>query len=566
MIKQGETPCLAVKLADEPQNVDSVYFTLKSGETVITKKYPDEAEYADGIYYIGYTQAETLTLSSGTALLEAQINFKNGNVRKSDIAVFGIGDTLYTKTMESGKGAYDENHDKTVILHTDNVCYGKDGITFTPVVTSPSDDKLTLSWENDGGAENPESVTITAPKGENGETPYIGTNGNWYIGNTDTGKPARGATGAKGDKGDTGAKGAPGDKGDKGDVGAKGEQGIQGEQGEKGDKGDKGEQGIPGYTPVRGTDYWTEADKAVILSEAIDRTCPTGSAESLTSSLTLTDCCGGTNVRNYVIHGAEGGVGDLNSATGKYEIPVSVRRKNLFSISRDLNYISSSYIGESGTDYFIGIRSSSVTDASPGAYNWSSGQVGFQNVAYGTATAATRFVKDLKPNTTYTFSCDVEVLEFAEGVTRINPRHTITVSGQSFNVYAGGVTEVNVKKHIKNTFTTGDEIGTVSFLLYLQSCKLKFSNPQIEEGSAETDFESYTEPVTYTIYLDEPLGAGETVTRETGGDITLQSVYTNIIKVGTTVAPGKIEVEYYKDINKVLANLNNAILSQGGNV
>lgn len=32
MIKQGETPCLAVKLADEPQNVDSVYFTLKSGE------------------------------------------------------------------------------------------------------------------------------------------------------------------------------------------------------------------------------------------------------------------------------------------------------------------------------------------------------------------------------------------------------------------------------------------------------------------------------------------------------------------------------------------------------
>lgn len=310
---------------------------------------------------------------------------------------------------------------------------------------------------------------------------------------------------------------------------------------------------------------WSEWHPYLTGAEAFDKLCPMGSAESLTSSLTLTDGCGGTNVRNYVIHGAEGGVGDLNSATGKYEIPVSVRGKNLFSISRDLNYISSSYIGESGTDYFIGIRSSSVTDASPGAYNWSSGQVGFQNVAYGTATAATRFVKDLKPNTTYTFSCDVEVLEFAEGVTRINPRHTITVSGQSFNVYAGGVTEVNVKKHIKNTFTTGDEIGTVSFLLYLQSCKLKFSNPQIEEGSAETDFESYTEPVTYTIYLDEPLGAGETVTRETGGDITLQSVYTNIIKVGTTVAPGKIEVEYYKDINKVLANLNNAILSQGGN-
>lgn len=47
--------------------------------------------------------------------------------------------------------------------------------------------------------------------GENGKTPYVGENGNWYIGADDTGKPSRGAKGepgepgAKGDKGDTGA-------------------------------------------------------------------------------------------------------------------------------------------------------------------------------------------------------------------------------------------------------------------------------------------------------------------------------------------------------------------------
>lgn len=47
--------------------------------------------------------------------------------------------------------------------------------------------------------------------GENGKTPYVGDNGNWYIGADDTGKPSRGAKGepgspgAKGDKGDTGA-------------------------------------------------------------------------------------------------------------------------------------------------------------------------------------------------------------------------------------------------------------------------------------------------------------------------------------------------------------------------
>ena len=43
----------------------------------------------------------------------------------------------------------------------------------------------------------------------------------------------------------------------------KGEQGIQGLQGIQGEAGPRGE---AGYTPVRGTDYWTEADKAEIKS------------------------------------------------------------------------------------------------------------------------------------------------------------------------------------------------------------------------------------------------------------------------------------------------------------
>ena len=38
----------------------------------------------------------------------------------------------------------------------------------------------------------------------------------------------------------------------------------------KGDKGDTGEQGLqgePGYTPVKGTDYYTESDKEAILND-----------------------------------------------------------------------------------------------------------------------------------------------------------------------------------------------------------------------------------------------------------------------------------------------------------
>ena len=51
-------------------------------------------------------------------------------------------------------------------------------------------------------------------EGENGITPTIGENGNWYLGEEDTGKPSRG------EKGDPGQKGDPGDKGDPGATGA----------------------------------------------------------------------------------------------------------------------------------------------------------------------------------------------------------------------------------------------------------------------------------------------------------------------------------------------------------
>ena len=123
--------------------------------------------------------------------------------------------------------------------------------------------------------------------GKDGITPTIGANGNWYLDTTDTGKPSRGEKGDTGAKGDKGDKGDPftysdftaeqlaalkGAKGDKGDTGAQGAQGIQGEKGDKGDKGEKGDTGATGAdgkTPVKGTDYWTAADKAEIVADTL---------------------------------------------------------------------------------------------------------------------------------------------------------------------------------------------------------------------------------------------------------------------------------------------------------
>ena len=64
--------------------------------------------------------------------------------------------------------------------------------------------------------------------GTDGNTPFIGENGNWWIGDIDTGVKAAGidgTNGVDGEKGDKGDKGDPGEKGDKGDKGDPGQNG-----------------------------------------------------------------------------------------------------------------------------------------------------------------------------------------------------------------------------------------------------------------------------------------------------------------------------------------------------
>ena len=48
-----------------------------------------------------------------------------------------------------------------------------------------------------------------------------------------------------------------------------GEPGEKGDKGDKGDPGEPGKDGDPGKTPVRGVDYWTDADKEQIVDEVL---------------------------------------------------------------------------------------------------------------------------------------------------------------------------------------------------------------------------------------------------------------------------------------------------------
>ena len=148
---------------------------------------------------------------------------------------------------------------------------GEDGATFIPSV---SDDGV-ISWTNDKDLPNPEPVNIKGVKGDKGD---------------------------KGDKGERGLQGIQGVQGLKGETGAQGQRGadgtsathrwsgttlyitsasgttsanLKGDKGDKGDPGTNGKDGQPGKdgadgkTPVKGTDYFTEADKAEMVSAVI---------------------------------------------------------------------------------------------------------------------------------------------------------------------------------------------------------------------------------------------------------------------------------------------------------
>ena len=108
---------------------------------------------------------------------------------------------------------------------------GKDGVGISKIEKTKTEDLVdtytitltdnrTYTFTVTNGAKGDKGDT--GPKGDPGKdgiTPTIGENGNWYLGEEDTGKPSRGE---QGPAGQDGAKGDKGDKGDKGNPGPTG--------------------------------------------------------------------------------------------------------------------------------------------------------------------------------------------------------------------------------------------------------------------------------------------------------------------------------------------------------
>ena len=120
--------------------------------------------------------------------------------------------------------------------------------------------------------------------GKDGITPTIGDNGNWYLGDTDTGKPSRGETGPQGPQGEQGPTGATGPQGPKGDTGATGADGKSAYQyaqdgGYTGTEEEFAEKLANECIDQTARDYAAAANARIDLFTSLDAGSTTGDAE-----------------------------------------------------------------------------------------------------------------------------------------------------------------------------------------------------------------------------------------------------------------------------------------------
>ena len=153
---------------------------------------------------------------------------------KSPIKIIDSGTAPTTENLGEGQIAFGTVDGATKL-------YGSDGTTVSELVG--------------GSGQGPQG-----PAGEDGITPTIGDNGNWFLGETDTGKPSRGEQGPKGEQGD------PGPKGEQGDPGAKGDPGPQGEPGQDGAPGTAGAPGAAATVTVGTTTTGEAGTEAAVTN------------------------------------------------------------------------------------------------------------------------------------------------------------------------------------------------------------------------------------------------------------------------------------------------------------
>ena len=193
----------------------------------------------DNLWYVSYDNGTTwISLGVKATGDKGDTGATGEKGDKGDTGATGPQGEKGEKGDKGDTGATGEKGDKG-----DTGAAGKDGVTPLFRVNLETN-KWEISYDN--GVTWTAYAQATGDKGDKGDQgdkgdkgdpgliPYIGVNGNWWLGATDTGVAA---AGPKGDKGDTGATGATGPTGATGATGAAGAAGRDGRDGLNGQDG-----------------------------------------------------------------------------------------------------------------------------------------------------------------------------------------------------------------------------------------------------------------------------------------------------------------------------------------
>lgn len=270
---------------------------------------------------------------------------------------------------------------------------------------------------------------------------------------------------------------------------------------------------------------------------------PQGKAEG--SSAKITDGLAGESPLKLNVYGntdETSGVGDLNSASGKYEISVSATGKNLLRYPyANKNTTTNGITFKTQQDGTVLINGTASADA----------------VFYIVYTNKPIILKKSKQ---YTLSGGKS---YSQGIILCLQDTTFKQS-----TWGGTITAEYEKYYAFIKVNSGT---TVTNLVL---------KPQLEEGTSATEYEKYISGGTLTAALDRQLNTGEYIDfigkklvgadGETditvSGELEIPETEACYISAGTQMSPEKTEVGYFQDINKVIKEMKNSILSLGGNV
>lgn len=303
-MKSGETGFLKIKIngldSEAMSLVENIIFSIKTSSALIQKRYPETVTFVEGEFLLPLTQEDTTALV-GHYVAEAQINFADRSVSKSDIESGKISQTVYTEFIE---GNYPNDEEVAAfeleITPVQIVSGGGGGVSsYNQLTNKPKINGVTLSgdksFSNLGLDEyiKEHHEELKGDKGEpgkDGKTPVKGVD---YFDGKD------GSDGLDGSDGRDGAS-AYDIAVSRGYTGTESEwlESLKGPQGPEGHPGQPGTDGADGFSPSASVER--VSDGAVI---------------------TITDKSGPTTAKVYDgSGGGGGGTTDYNALSNRPQI------------------------------------------------------------------------------------------------------------------------------------------------------------------------------------------------------------------------------------------------------